>query len=373
MATAAEILGLQLPQAGPVVSPGGPATQALSEQDPTLQALAQPAKSQEEIAQRVQGWQAVLAKVQQDPNLMRAIGLAGAYLMQPIPQGQTSLGHAGRAFVFGNTAYGFGQRAQDAQALSQREQARKEAESQAVVSNREADTKRVEMLTPLEADKARKALKEADARIAAASTQQQRDAETLRKTQLETKLMERFGEERYRTEIAQGRAAADASAATTRLRNTEARGKEFDNELKALEAKVANGTATAEEKARHTELTQLSRKSGTPVSAQVQSMEYLLQLRKQAHPEETDQQRAEWLLQYHQTSKTDPLAQAAKLEELAAYETDPARRAELLRMADSLRQQNPNVRGGEPPPLQPGVVPRIKLGEDPNGKPIIVR
>lgn len=60
-----------------------------------------PPASPEEHQQRVSGWQQFMTKMQTDPAMQQMLFHVGTQLMQPIPRGQTQLGHLGRAMQGG--------------------------------------------------------------------------------------------------------------------------------------------------------------------------------------------------------------------------------------------------------------------------------
>jgi hypothetical protein len=116
------------------------------EQNPAAQ-LARPASSPMEVESRKAGWMEVINRIQSNPNLMRAIGFAGASLVQPRQIGQTKAGHLGQAFMVGNSAYELGDYAQNEYVLKMSEEARKEAESKSRIASTDASTERTKLDT----------------------------------------------------------------------------------------------------------------------------------------------------------------------------------------------------------------------------------
>jgi hypothetical protein len=98
----------------------------------TLAQMQRPAQSPQELEARKQGWQTVAEKLQ-DPNLLRALGFAGAAMMQP----GGSLGHG---LASGLTAFQSGEYAQKEREIQAQEQARKERESQVGIEATQAGT-----------------------------------------------------------------------------------------------------------------------------------------------------------------------------------------------------------------------------------------
>src|SRR3990172_4883848 len=101
----------------------------------------------------------VIAPGVQQANLLRAMGLAGAALAQPMAFGESPLSKMGQAFGVGRTAYDAGTAAQIAQDAALRKEGRETAESDARIGLVGAQTegaKATTEKTTLETDTARK-------------------------------------------------------------------------------------------------------------------------------------------------------------------------------------------------------------------------
>lgn len=103
---------------------------------PEVQKMAVPASTPEEVATRKEGWKQVL----NNPNFMRALGIMGAQLMQPVQPGQTPLGHLGVGMATGINAFQQGEYSTWRQNLLQQEENRRSAESAANIKQTEART-----------------------------------------------------------------------------------------------------------------------------------------------------------------------------------------------------------------------------------------
>jgi len=127
-----EMLG---PQAQPPAQPvaGGYST-AMGEGQVPDELQPKPAASAAEVEQRKAGWLAALDKVQNDPNLARALGMFGASMLQPKSPGQTTAGKFGQSYVVGQTAFDAGKLSETQLEMQKREQARRESESGAKVA-----------------------------------------------------------------------------------------------------------------------------------------------------------------------------------------------------------------------------------------------
>lgn len=79
---------------------------------PEVEAMHRPAATPAEVEVRKQGWMQVVQRAVQNPNLMRAIGMFGAQLAQPMAPGQSGAGHWSNAIQLGTTAYQFGEEAE---------------------------------------------------------------------------------------------------------------------------------------------------------------------------------------------------------------------------------------------------------------------
>lgn len=122
-----ELIPQQQPQVpDPQTAPQMGLADAMQPLPPEVQAMKRPASTPEELEVRKAGWIQVISKVASDPNLMRAIGMAGSSLMQPKDWGQTNAGHMGNAYQVGQSAYDFGQQAE----MDQRRAAAKEGREQ---------------------------------------------------------------------------------------------------------------------------------------------------------------------------------------------------------------------------------------------------
>lgn len=85
-----------------------------------------PTTDPQEIAARKEGWMQVINRVTSDPNLMRAVGLFGAQMLQGRQPGQTLGGQLGQAWMLGRTAYDFGKEAEFQRQLLLRREGRAE-------------------------------------------------------------------------------------------------------------------------------------------------------------------------------------------------------------------------------------------------------
>lgn len=93
---------------------------------PEIAAAMKPPATEAELPQRVSMWTALANKFMTDPNLQRAIGLAGAMMAQPIQPGQNVAGSLGNAFVVGTNAYQQGQMADYTRAREMRAEGRED-------------------------------------------------------------------------------------------------------------------------------------------------------------------------------------------------------------------------------------------------------
>jgi hypothetical protein len=111
------------------------------------QAMNKPAASPAEFEQRKAGWQAIVEKINSNPNILRAMGLAGASLLQSAGAGENSLTGVGRAYAVGQSAYDLGQHSEQQLQLQQSQEARAQAESAANIASKQASTKKTEVET----------------------------------------------------------------------------------------------------------------------------------------------------------------------------------------------------------------------------------
>jgi len=135
MAEYTEMLGgpqEEQPPAQPM-TPGGGFSGMTQGLPPEVQAAARPPATPEEFEVRKKGWLQFVTEAMKDPNLSRAIGMFGVSLAQPVPQGQSKLGHFATGLNVGMGAFDMGKQAQV-------EQDTKQAESAAVIESRKAET-----------------------------------------------------------------------------------------------------------------------------------------------------------------------------------------------------------------------------------------
>jgi len=107
---------------------------------PEVQAMNTPVKSAEELEQRKSGWMEVIKKISADPNIMRAIGYFGQSVAQPMPQGQSAIGHLSNGVMTGVNAYQFGKDAEFQRQMAESKNKREVAESEANVEGTKART-----------------------------------------------------------------------------------------------------------------------------------------------------------------------------------------------------------------------------------------
>lgn len=113
-------------EVAPVVQPQQPGMAEVIAPDP-LATIARPATSPAEIEQRKAGWAAVYEKMQLNPNLMNAMAVTGAGLMQPIRPGQTVAGQAAQSVMGGMQAF----KAGEVEQYNRGREARKDSEASA--------------------------------------------------------------------------------------------------------------------------------------------------------------------------------------------------------------------------------------------------
>lgn len=106
-----------------------------------------PAQSPEELEERKSKWKELRTKMQ-DPNMRRALFMAGAYMMQPIQAGQSSLGHLGSAALMGGNAFQMGEETAFNRGLKLRDEEREERKTTSSIAAQEAETKRTVAATP---------------------------------------------------------------------------------------------------------------------------------------------------------------------------------------------------------------------------------
>jgi hypothetical protein len=150
---------------------------------PIIQEMNTPATSPQEFEKRKAGWQMLVEKLQTDPNLQRAVGFAGAALVQPRQPGQTNLGQIGQAYMVGQSAYTAGEYSKYEQDLKSKEEARKTSESQASVDLTKARTPGVAAESAVSAQTvdtrvqaAKAALEQSQLALKKATSQEQVDA-----------------------------------------------------------------------------------------------------------------------------------------------------------------------------------------------------
>lgn len=101
---------------------------AIMAPQPDVMQLYRPVQSPQELAKREAGWLEIANRFTSNPNLMRAVGMAGAMLAQPIQPGQNTAGSIANAFVVGTNAYEQGKAADLAQQLRIRKERREEGD-----------------------------------------------------------------------------------------------------------------------------------------------------------------------------------------------------------------------------------------------------
>lgn len=113
------------PQYGPMTNP-----------TPDISSMQRPPANAQELEVRKQGWNQVL----QNPNFMRALGVMGAHMMQPVQPGQTRLGQLGTAGAAGMTAMQMGDYADYEKDMAAKKEGRAQVESVANVAGTQART-----------------------------------------------------------------------------------------------------------------------------------------------------------------------------------------------------------------------------------------
>lgn len=303
------------PAAPAPVAPPDNMAGVLNPVPPEVQQLNQPTANPAEVQARTQGWMEVVKRVTSDPNLMRAVGYFGTAAMQPMAPGQSTMGHLGQALMLGRTAYDFGQDAAYQRALNERKLLREEKESDATIGLRKAQTAGAEASTvgQLEQneitratkqstiDKAREEVELTKQRLANAKTEADKlkielDAQKRReafiasvpgaeKAAVLAELQKPGAElKRIAAQTGQAGAAAAASSAHARLYGAQAAEQETENK------DLANMTPEERRQQRQ------QKRAGANVSAQVQSMDRVAALFKQANPSWNERQVAQAVL-----------------------------------------------------------------------------
>lgn len=98
----------------------------MQQSPPELVAAHVPAATPAELEKRKSGWMSLVQKFQSNPNLQRAMMMAGAQMAQPLQQGQTTTGNIANSAVVGANAYQMGQTADLARAAAGRKEGRDE-------------------------------------------------------------------------------------------------------------------------------------------------------------------------------------------------------------------------------------------------------
>lgn len=140
--------------------------------DPVVMQMNKPAATPQEVEARKTGWLYLKEKFE-DPVFVQSLGLAGAVLAQPRAPGQTSAGQVSQAFVAGTSAYNLGKQSQVEQARKDREEQRKQTESEANVEGTRANTRRTGVAT--ESDILRQPGIKADSDVAAGTVKSRVD------------------------------------------------------------------------------------------------------------------------------------------------------------------------------------------------------
>jgi hypothetical protein len=127
-----------------------PGHQAMQQPEQIMAQVQRPAQSPAELEQRKAGWTELYQRMTSNPNIMRAIGMAGAALAQPLPAGQTRAGHLGQAFAVGQTAFAGGEATEFERQQARQKEQRATAESEANIAGTRAGTARTLQQTETE-------------------------------------------------------------------------------------------------------------------------------------------------------------------------------------------------------------------------------
>lgn len=309
----------------PSAQPGGGMSGVMNPVPQEVQAMHKPTADPVEIEARKAGWMDVVRKMTSDPNVMRAVGYFGSSLAQPMPFGQTRMGHLAQAFGVGRSAYDFGKEAEFQRQMLMKKEGREEAESGALVRSRHATAAGQEQqneITALTKDDAIAKLKlETErAREQLAGTKDEN-----RRKKLETDAIARreaiiaslpegvekraviaemqkpeYDLKRIQAATASSNAAAGASSAQAALSRAKLTEQDLENQDNAL--------LTPEERR-----AQRNRRGAT--SGQVQAAEWFRSNYKVANPGATDQAAAAATAEWLKDKKTDDMEQFMKFQE----------------------------------------------------------
>lgn len=337
-----------------------------------VQQLYKPTNDPQEIQARTEGWQQVLQRVTSDPNLMRAIGYAGATLSQPMQRGQTLAGHMGQAFMVGSSAYNFGKDAEFQRQLAMRKEGREQAESEATVGLRKAQTTSSEVSTEGQRtaneiatatkqstiDKAKAEVDLTNQKLANAKSEAEKlkielDAQK-RREQIIAEApgaekaavlaeLQRPGAElkRIAAQTSQANAAAGASTASARASNAKAQQDELENE--ALGAIKDPKERLAAQRSLRT--------GAAGTSAQVQMADWYKSNLKIGNPNMSDQEASQKAVEWLSSKKVDNYDQYLKWRE--TYNQPKGETEEQT--VEKFKQQKALFEGGGASTMQPAV------------------
>lgn len=279
---------------------------------PEVMAMNKPATSPEELEVRKAGWLQIVQKVTSDPNLMRAIGMAGSTLMQPKDWGQTNAGHIGSAYQVGQSAYDFGKTAETEQHYAAAKENRAQESHVADVAQTQARTEETQVKTA--GDRTANQIAEAtktetiakaklyndnlDIQIKLAKTQRERDQLHLAKEQHLKEIFDQIPDATLRQQaIAEAekqgainlKNKAEAAHAGAQAGEASARAGKLKSETEAQRLEnEGQATLTPAERAKQ------STKSGRGTSAQVEMAEWFKANWKAANPKAAGEDDAKW-------------------------------------------------------------------------------
>lgn len=266
MASFSDLLGVGTPQ--PQVA--APQMAGITNPAPEAPAIYKPAATPEEIETRKGSWQQLL----QNPNIMRALGMMGVQLVQPIQPGQSRLGAFGQALGTGMAAMQAGEFTDFERRLKERQETRKDKESQAAIGASNATTNlRVAQLPGAQAESAlaqgtlqskisaaEQAVEEAGVRIKSAKTAQELKEIELNLTKRRAEIEKSIPDEKIRAAalakvdaqilaVDEARAKIDETKATAGLRGAQAKEAEADAGVKEVTRDILMKMDPAEQKA----------------------------------------------------------------------------------------------------------------------------
>lgn len=135
---------LGAPNLTPAPTGGAPFSSMTQQQDPVVSKIMVPAANPQEVEQRKAGWMEVL----KNPNMQMALLMMGANMAQPTPAGQSTLGHAAQSLALGAGAFQMGEYATRQEARQKQLDTQKQAESEATIAARGAQTRLAEAQLP---------------------------------------------------------------------------------------------------------------------------------------------------------------------------------------------------------------------------------